>query len=228
MVTYILGTLFWTWSTEPDFRRDLRRSSVGCNWFSRRAMADISRLKKSRSANKNVVSGLIVKAKEAITRNDVDDVAAKLAIIEAKMKLIEESDVKIQAEIDEDGIAQDVDDSVSFEETVMKDILAIKRFLVPVKVEVVKPVVEAEVTPKAEPVVGPERSAHGDVRAKLGVALPKIQIKEFTGDPATWQQFYDLFEATVDKHERLSEIEKFRILKGTLGVLLKSASRGSN
>ena len=59
-----------------------------------------------------------------------------------------------------------------------------------------------------------ERFDSSALKVKMGVALPKITVKKFTGEPTTWQQFYDTIRTTVDKHERLSEIEKFTYLKG--------------
>ena len=48
------------------------------------------------------------------------------------------------------------------------------------------------------------------------IKLPKIQLKKFSGDPVEWKGFFDTFEAAVDKHEGLSEVEKFSYMKGLL------------
>ena len=50
---------------------------------------ELTRLKKSRSAHKNALSGLLVKAKEAKSKDDVIGVVAKLKLVKAKLKLIE-------------------------------------------------------------------------------------------------------------------------------------------
>ena len=51
-------------------------------------MTELARWKKSKSANRNALSGLIVKAKTAMENSTVDVVAAKLMLINNKMKLI--------------------------------------------------------------------------------------------------------------------------------------------
>ena len=46
-----------------------------------------------------------------------------------------------------------------------------------------------------------------------GVKLAKIEIKKFAGDPLAWQEFKEIFEATVDGKTDLSDIEKFSYLR---------------
>ena len=50
---------------------------------------DVSRLKKSRSAQKNALSGLLVKAKAAKLDEDVDGVTAKLLLVKGKITIIQ-------------------------------------------------------------------------------------------------------------------------------------------
>ena len=182
-------------------------------------MAEVSRLKKSRSANKNALSGLIVKAKEALTKDEVDVVTTKLMLVEAKKKVIDDLNVKIQAVIDEDEIETDVDEATLFEEVIATDVLSLERF-------VSLSDARTKEVPKQRPdAVGYALTPH-DTRAKLGVAVPKILIKEFKGDPTKWQEFSDIFDATIEKNERLSEIEKFSYLKGNLGGAAEKCIEG--
>ena len=71
-------------------------------------MSEVSRWKKSRSANRNALSGLIVKAKEAMSKEDFDGVETKLTLVKAKSKLLEGLNEKIQTAIDEENIEEDV------------------------------------------------------------------------------------------------------------------------
>ena len=57
--------------------------------------AEVSRLRKSQSANKYALSGLIVKANAAVTNDDKDGVESKLALIKGKARLIELLNEKI-------------------------------------------------------------------------------------------------------------------------------------
>ena len=51
---------------------------------------------------------------------------------------------------------------------------------------------------------------------KDSVKLPKLDIPSFKGDIIKFQEFWDAFEACIDKNETLSPIEKFTYLKSKL------------
>ena len=58
---------------------------------------------------------------------------------------------------------------------------------------------------------------------KPNINLPNVVIKKFSGNPILWQQFYDTFDAAIDKNENLSNAQKFALLQGYLdGLALKS------
>ena len=151
-----------------------------------------------------------MKAKEAMQNDDFDAVAAKFMVIEKKIKIIDELNTKIQDSVSEDKIAEDIDEAVVFEETISGDVLRIKKFMQ-----------AADEKSKMWPELGSRMEdsmlSRKDSRVKMDVYLPKIDLKTFTGDPIEWQQFYDLFVETVDKHERLSEVQKLSYLIGKLG-----------
>lgn len=44
------------------------------------------------------------------------------------------------------------------------------------------------------------------------VRLPKIEIPSFNGDKLKWSEFWDAFEATIDKNTNISDIEKLNYL----------------
>ena len=46
--------------------------------------------------------------------------------------------------------------------------------------------------------------------------LPKLELPTFSGDPLSWQLFWDSFEAAVDTNPTLSPIHKFNYLKAQL------------
>ena len=57
---------------------------------------------------------------------------------------------------------------------------------------------------------------------KQNINLPKLVLKKFSGNPIMWQQFYDTFEAAINKNENLSNVQKFTYLQGYLeGPALK-------
>ena len=169
-------------------------------------MADISRLRKSRSANRNVVKGLIVKARDAVNTSNFDQVEVILRTIENKRKIIVDLDSKILDVIEEKDIDEDVDATTNFELSLDEDIFKIRKSLVPDK-DVDKREEKVKVD-LPDDVVKPKST---------GVNLPKIAIKRFNGDATLWCQFFDTFEATIHKNPALSDVEKFSYLKGYLG-----------
>ena len=165
-------------------------------------MADITRAKKKRSANKNVVLGLIVKSKDLMTEEFNEEIREELETfirtIEIKEQIIKGLDNDIIDMIDEDHIDEDVEIATQFEIKVGKDLLTLKKFL----------------KKHGNEKDSSEISFPTSSSRVTGVKLPKILIKKFNGDPINWQQFSDTFEATVHKNESLSNIEKFTYLKG--------------
>ena len=164
-------------------------------------------MKKSRSANRNVVKGYIVKAKAATTEefneNVRIEIEATLKAIKTKRQHISDLDGKILDLLDEANIEEDVEEAGNFELQTTKDVAFIQDYLMK----------------KLKPKMEKKRETKTGVRemAKSRVKLPKIFIKKFYGDPTTWQQFFEMFEATVHINESLSNIEKFSYLKGYLG-----------
>lgn len=48
------------------------------------------------------------------------------------------------------------------------------------------------------------------------IRLPKLEIPKFNGDPLLWQEFWDIFESTVNNNTRLVPVDKFNYLKASL------------
>lgn len=131
--------------------------------------------------------------------------SAYLKTIKSKEEVITKTCDEILALVDEDQMEEDIEESTIFDVTLSKHLTEIEVFLL--KHDVVKKETKPIVTEN-----GPI-----DSRVKMGVRLPKIFIKTFTGEPTSWQQFHDTFLATVHKNSQLSNIEKFSYLKGYLG-----------
>ena len=55
-------------------------------------------------------------------------------------------------------------------------------------------------------------SDHYSDSPKKSVALPKLQIKKFSGDCTEWQSFIETFDEAIHKNKTLSNIEKFTYL----------------
>ena len=158
-------------------------------------MSDLGRLKKSRSAQRNVVKGLIVKAqnlmKEGPGEGADEEVNAMLKLIKVKEDSIAKINEKMLDVIGEDDIEGEVEECTNFELKITIDITAIIDY------------VEKKRKSKDEAAI-PIPSEFTEERFvtshdKKGVKLQKINIKKFYGDPVAWQQFEEIFNATVHR-----------------------------
>ena len=58
------------------------------------------------------------------------------------------------------------------------------------------------------------------------VFLPKLELMSFDGDTLRWSEFWDSFEATVDKYHTLSSIDKLNYLNSKFTGDAKHAISG--
>ena len=169
-------------------------------------MTDVSRLKKSRSANKNATNALVNKAGDVMKEPYNDEVRLDLEVllktIRAKEALLLQLDDEIVNLLDEEKIEEDIEASTNYGLKLTKNIVRIEEYI---EAKKPKPVVAA-----------PVREVRDLVPSKIGVKLPKIAVKKFNGDPTAWVQFKEIFVETVHKKEGLSAVEKFSYLKGYL------------
>ena len=50
----------------------------------------------------------------------------------------------------------------------------------------------------------------------LQISLPKLQLQTFDGNLQQWQEFWDIFDASVHQQQNLPSVAKFSYLKSTL------------
>ena len=82
--------------------------------------------------------------------------------------------------------------------------------------------VQQLITDKQEQQVG--QGSQG--QSNRSVNLPKLEIPSFNGDALRWSEFWDYFEASVDKNRGLSGIEKLSYLNSKLTGEAKQAVSG--
>ena len=175
-------------------------------------MADLGRLKKSRTAHRNVLFGLITKAenfsKEGPGEGQDVDVNTTLKLVKAKEDVISKINEKIWDAVDEKDIETEIEECSSFEEKVMHRLAKLTEYL------------EEKKMKKAPVTLEGKKDSDSDsgylMRETPGVKLQKIVIKKFSGDPVAWKQFEEIFNATVHSNSKLTDIEKFSYLKGYL------------
>ena len=75
----------------------------------------------------------------------------------------------------------------------------------------------------------PSNSSHGNITSqssfsrlpkltlvRLELGLPKLRLPTFTGEPLSWQTFWDCFSVAVDSSPTLSGVQKFSYLRAQL------------
>ena len=120
--------------------------------------------------------------------------------IEIKMKSISALDDDILNEMAEDNLQEEMEIATLFEIEIGKELDKFKDILSKYK----------------DPNSGTVKRLLSESHGGIGVKLPKIYIKQFTGDPIKWQQFEDTFDATITRNGSISEVEKFTYLRGYL------------
>ena len=167
---------------------------------------DVNRVVRKRTANRSVLKNLLNQGRDIISNTEdrkktCNDLESLISVIENKFQITKEQDLEIVDLIHEDLIEADTTRAAEFELEVEKG-KHINNFL-------------EENRPKdKESSISTSDSLNIIRPKKLGVNLPKITIKTFSGNPM--QQFYDTFKATIDNNEYLSDVEKLSYLTGLL------------
>ena len=67
----------------------------------------------------------------------------------------------------------------------------------------------------------PQGSQCGSVSSSssINAKQPNLHIKKFTGDPKTWQTFWDSFSSAVRRNASLTNVDKFNYLRSLLDGL---------
>ncbi|XP_078309420.1 uncharacterized protein LOC144617852 [Crassostrea virginica] len=63
-------------------------------------------------------------------------------------------------------------------------------------------------------------------QGSLSVGLPKLELPSYNGDKLRFKEFWDSFDATINKNSKLSRIEKFNYLRSKLTGEAKEAISG--
>ena len=57
---------------------------------------------------------------------------------------------------------------------------------------------------------------HSTMPKSCTIRLPKLESKKFGGEILKWQEFWDIFEASIHKNSSLQPIDKFSYLRAQL------------
>ena len=181
---------------------------------------------KKRSVSKNIVKGLVTKLNDMIDdKSKIKEVERIMKTIEAKMSSIDKLNEELLDSVEEDQMETEMEEATLFEIEIMKQLDIFKEKLDtevklepsydsprPTKTDDI-PRDGTEVVRKVENDIPVSKSddrnsssedhsgINGGASSRYNVKLPKIEIKKFYGDPVQWQQFYDIFNATITENK---------------------------
>uniref|UniRef100_A0A7M5TQ78 Uncharacterized protein n=1 Tax=Clytia hemisphaerica TaxID=252671 RepID=A0A7M5TQ78_9CNID len=167
------------------------------------AEQNLKRMKRRRTANKNVLTGLLVKAKDGLQKEYDDDLKVELQTL---LRTIQEQEATVKAldnDIlnlieDDDELETDLKTSVDFGIDVTTGITKIINFL------------------KKNSIDTLSSSSGSSSGRKATTKLPKLTLQKFNGDSLKWKPFLDSFNIAVGENDELSGVEKMNYLKSLL------------
>ena len=173
-------------------------------------MSDLKNLLRNRRIHHKNIKKLFSKAENfyQYSQEDIDEnlkieiICLLETIIEVE-KLVIECNSEIQKLIEDDSdLEKELEECIEFS-------LEIKR----TKKKLEKMTSETKPTVMMQnPIVNEPRIEN----ITLGVKLPDIKIKPFTGDYTNWKSFKETFEATIHSKTNISDIQKFSYLNSLL------------
>ena len=61
-----------------------------------------------------------------------------------------------------------------------------------------------------------EREGSGQAIRRVRAKLPKLELKNFAGSVAQWQQFWGAFKSSIHNDKELANVDKFKYLRSLL------------
>ena len=182
-------------------------------------MSEISKLRRSRTSKRNVISKSILPEIEELLHNQEKSLEEIQVELITRMEFLTESvpvfkgwDEQIADLIVEDAeYEKDEMDTIMFNLKVSAAINKVEAFLKKHREKEWKP-------PVGFGALGMNSVTNTSTRVSgsMGVKLPELKIKPFDGDISEWKSFIDTFEAAVGRKDNLTHIEKFAYLRGYL------------
>ena len=166
---------------------------------------DVNRVVRKRTAKRSVSKNLLNQERDIISnaedkKKTCNDLELLISVIENKLQITKEEDLKIVDLINDDLIEADTTTAVEFELEIEKRKRIINNFL------------EQNHPKEKQSSISTSDSLNVSRTKKPGVNLTKITVKKFSGNPIKWQQFYNTFKATIDSKKYLNDTEKFSYL----------------
>ena len=137
------------------------------------------------------------------------------------LETLKDLDSQILDKLEEEGaIAKEIDESAELKSGIQESIIKIE---LTISQGEVKNLGEAANINPTHPLLN---SVNPLAAKEMSIKLPRIIMKEFSGNPLDFQSFWDTFAATIDSNTQLSSINKFGYLKGLLRGQAEAAIAG--
>ena len=171
-------------------------------------MAELLKFKQVRAGHRLHTSKLIEKSKVSLKGNTaLEDASKQLASLEKKQEILEKCDRDVMSKLtDEIEIANEIEESCTYADNVIEAMTRLG-----LTIEYVKEKMATDKVSAAQGTIKTEgtRTGEGDEpsvrkRTEGRIRLPKITLKEYDGSFLKWCNFWDQFDAAVNKDEEIS------------------------
>ena len=115
-----------------------------------------------------------------------------------------------------DQISEEILEQLQADEEIEKEVLETSEFKEVLQTEILKADTSLQREDEIRKLERNEASKSASITSSVACKLPKIQLREFHGDPQRWREFWEGFEAAVHKNADISAIDKFNYLRGQL------------
>jgi len=159
---------------------------------------DVKQQFRIRGGHRAYVSKLLIRVPEIAP--DVEEQIELLRIsLKGKLSVLEDLYKSIYGLVKEGNIGKEIEESEGIKDEIHLNLLKLDSLLKELK------------TPSQPSQVSTSSQATGST--SHSTKLPKLVLKKFSGDPKTWQEWWDSFKVAV--HENgISNVEKFNHLRG--------------
>ncbi|XP_064632755.1 uncharacterized protein LOC135491048 [Lineus longissimus] len=146
-----------------------------------------------------------------ITPEDLDELHAKLQILETKRKTIKKLDAELLLQTEDDHVADVIVKYDDYNSELEGKAATFKRIEQRLSDHLtLKP------APEPQPPVPPSPTAPTFAPRTKNVQLPKLTLPTFSGDILQWQTFNDVFAAAIHNNTNLDNVQKLQYLRAQL------------
>ena len=166
--------------------------------------AEVERLKRSRVAYRGHITRNINKSVNLMSQDEpaVQDISSYIELIETKLEAIRGLDKQIADNLDGDNLDVEISESLDYHDEIITSKNKMVHFV-------------KSKTQNVGVSDGASGSTFGFGRG-THTKLPRIMLKEFSGDLIEWSSFWDGFEASVHLNPKISDVDKMNYLRGLL------------